>query len=177
MSTRENIVAALVDRLRTPPAFIPIPQGLEACNIHRYALRTIEADKLPALVVYRYDNKPVDSFHLAGSAEDNLLLYEVSIRVEVRAVGEPVDQVVEEFEEYVRQVVFSDASLGGLSAGARELAYEVDGALLDKGYAASYISLGFLYYEQPYVFPATGADLQLVQVDNATLTESFTVPE
>ena len=49
MSTRENIVAALVDRLRTPPAFIPVPQGLEACNIHRYALRTIEADKLPIL--------------------------------------------------------------------------------------------------------------------------------
>lgn len=154
-----------------------MPSSLAAERIHRYALRPIEVEKLPALVVYRYDNKPVESFHLAGSAEDNLLLYEVSVRVEVRAVGEPVDQVVEPLEEYVRKVVFIDPSLGGLSAGARELAYEVDGALLDKGYAASYISLGFLYYEQPYIFPDTGADLQLVQVDNTTLTESFTVPE
>lgn len=177
-STRERIVSELVRRLKTPPTGVTMPPALAAERVHRYSLRPIEAEKLPALVVYRFDNKPTLGNHLSGTGlVDNLIEYEVSVRVEVRALGEPVDQVVEAFEEYVRQVVFIDPSLGGLAMAAREIAYEVDGALLDRGYAASYISLGFLYVEQPYVYTDPAADLVLVEVDNLSLEETFQVPE
>jgi len=176
MSCRQAITAALVAVLKSPPSGVTMPTGLEASNIHRYALRSLESETLPALVVYRYDNAPVDGGHIAGSSLNNLILYEVKIRVEIRAIGEPVDEIVEPLEEYVRRCVFADASLGGLAAGCREIAYEVDGVLGNQSYAASYVSLGFLYYEEPYTFTETGADFVLMQTDNETLDESFTVP-
>lgn len=175
-SCRANITAALVARLKSPPSGVTMPADLAAAQIHRYALRSLEAETLPALVVYRFDNAPIEGNHIAGESRDNLLAYEVKIRVEIRALGEPVDEIVEPLEEYVRQCVFADSSLGGLAAGCREIAYEVDGMLGNQSYAASYVSFGFLYYEQPYVFTETGADLALVQTDNTTLDESFTVP-
>lgn len=176
-STRETIVAALVSRLKSPPDGITMPLGLTADRVHRFILRPIEADKLPALVAYRYDCKPVESLHLAGDSRDTQLLYELMVRVEVRAIGEPVDQVVDALEQYVRQCVFSDTSLGGLTAGARELGYEVDGAALNQHFAASHVNLGFIYYEQPYTFPDPTVLLQQVTVDDETLEETLTVPE
>lgn len=165
-SMREQLVTALVATLTTPPGTVTAPAGL---TIHREAMRPVEGDRLPAVVVYWLDCKPLDPNQVITEvSQARLLEYVLTIRVECRASGQPVDQVLDPLAQFVRLVIFNDPSLGGLAIGVREVALQLDAVSKDRVYGALAVDFDFHYYEEPVplVDPAIGGTL--IRVDYPT---------
>ena len=158
-SMREQLVAAIVARLNAPPAGIVAPEGL---TIHRYQLRPLENDVLPAIVVYWMSSDPSEKHFYAASCQDLLTEYVLAVRFEIRAVGDPVDAAIDPYVQFVRQCIFSDPSIGGLALGARESSLHVDGEDRAKVYASGTLDVDLAFLEEPYTYVETliGAPIQ-----------------
>lgn len=147
-SRRESLILALVAALETPPVGITKPAGL---TVHRFAMLPIEQDTLPALVVYWTACDPPGNDFLHQPDADRLLEYHLKVRLEARASGDPIDQALEPYCQYLRQVVFSDPSFGGLAFGTREDGIQVDA--VDGGNricAAAACDFTISFYEEPF---------------------------
>ena len=158
-SHRELIIEALVTALTTPPASVTKPAGLA---VHRFAMRPLDVDRLPAIVVYWMDCKPAKAEQVVSSVSyDRLLEYLLTVRVECRAAGEPADQVLDPLAQYARQVVLTDPSLGGLCYGVREAGIQVDAVAKEKVLGAAAVDFEFHYPEEavPLGDPVLGGNL------------------
>jgi hypothetical protein len=155
-SRREAILLALVAALTSPAAGITKPTGL---TVHRYPMVPIEEDALPAMAVYWTECAPAEKgTFLHAPDEDRLLEYHLTVRVECRVTGEPVDQKLDALCQYARRVVFRDPSLGGEAWGAREDGVRVDA--LDKGglvFGGAACDLVFTYFESAFDYPGDPA--------------------
>ena len=155
-SHRETLLATLVAALTTPPGGITKPTGLA---VHRFAMLPFEEDTLPALVVYWMDCTPSKGDEFIHQPDENRLLeYQLKVRVEVRIIGnatDSVDQALDPFCQFVRQVIFFDPSLSGYAYGCKEDGIKID--TLDKGdqlfYGAA-VDFTFAFFDEP--FPVTG---------------------
>lgn len=148
-SRREDIITALVARLEVPPAEVPKPAGL---TVHRFAMLPIEEDDLPAVVVYWTACEPVEKDFISSPEENRLLLYSLTVRIEARVMGEPLDRKLDPLTQYIRRVIFSDPSLGGLACSAREDSIQVDAVSKAQVYAASASDFVFQYLEEPFTY-------------------------
>lgn len=163
-SMRERILAELVTRLVTPPVGITKPAGLA---VHRFAMVPVEDDQLPALVVYwTACDQPGKTF-LAATAMDRLLEYHLAVRVEARAAGD-TDAALEPLIQYVRQVVATDPSLGGLSTAAREDGLQLDAIAKSRILWAAAVEFVFSFLEEPLAWPGEDSPGVLVRVDYPT---------
>jgi hypothetical protein len=153
-SRRELIILALMERLETPPTGISKPANLE---VHRYRLRPLEEDNLPALVVYWVACDPTEKHFIASPSMDRLCEYVLSVRVEIRAIGDPVDQAIDSCVKYLRQCVFFDPSFSGLAIGTREGTIRADGEDRGQSYASGTMDFDIAFCEEFY----TPAEFQL----------------
>lgn len=163
-SMRERILGELVTRLETPPAGVTKPTGLA---VHRFAMVPIEDDQLPAAVVYWTACDQAGKTMLAATAMDRLLEYHLSVRVEVRAAGE-TDDILEDLIQYVRQVVFTDPSLGGVATAAREDGLQLDAIAKSRILWAAAVELVFSFLEEPLTWPGEESPGVLIRVDYPT---------
>lgn len=164
-SRRELIIEALVASLTTPPATVTKPAGLA---VHRFAMMPIEQDRLPALVVYWLDCKPVSKDPISSVDYLRLQEYTLMVRVECRVSGQPVDQQLDPLAQFARLVIFSDPSLGGLSHSVLEAGIQVDGVAREKVFGAAAVDFEFHYFEEPVPLedPVLGGNL--VEADYPT---------
>lgn len=173
-SMRERILAELATRLETPPVGVTKPAGLA---VHRFAMVPVEDDQLPAAVVYWTACDQAGKTFLAATAADRLLEYHLSVRVEVRASG-ATDAVLEPLIQYVRQVVFTDPSLGGLATAAREDGLQLDAIAKSRILWAAAVELVFSFLEEPLEWPGEDSPGILARVDFPThpTEQTLTVP-
>ncbi len=148
-SRRELVISELVTRFTTPPAPIVAPLGL---TVHRFAMLPIEQDSLPAIVVYWTACDPTEKTFIGQPDGNRLLQYNLTVRVECRITGEPIDQKLDPILQYVRQVVFLDPSLGGIAAGAREDSIQIDGLSKERVFGAAACDFVFEYYDEPFTY-------------------------
>lgn len=147
-SRREDIVLALISALTTPPAGITKPAG---ATIHRFSQLPIEQDKLPAILVYWTECIPTEKGWMVAEPDtDRLFEYHLTLRVECRISGEPVDSLLDPLCQYVRQVVFSDPSFGGLARATKEDGIKIDAITADRVYAGAAVDFTVSYYEEPW---------------------------
>lgn len=160
-SMRERILAVLLAKLETPPAGVTKPTGLV---LHRFAMLPIEDDTLPAAVVYWTACDQTQKTMFAATAMDTLLEYHLAVRVEVRAAGE-TDGVLDDLIQYVRQVVFTDPSLGGLATSAREDGLQIDAVARERTLWAAAVELVFAFLEEPVTWPGEESPGILIRAD------------
>lgn len=173
-SRRELILAELVSRFTTPPTGITKPIGL---MVHRFAMLPIEQDVLPAVVVYWTACDPVEKSFLGQPDGSRLLLYDLTVRVECRITGEPIDQVLDPVLQYVRQVIFIDPSLGGIAAAAREDAIQIDGLSKERVFGAAAADFVFEYYDEPFIYeePLLGGPVRRLDYQDHPTEMTLTV--
>lgn len=160
-SMRERILTELATRLNTPPTGVTKPAGM---IVHRYAMLPIEDDELPAAVLYWTACDQTQKTMFAATAMDTLLEYHLAVRVEVRAAGE-TDECLEPLIQYVRQVVFTDPSLGGLATSAREDGLQIDAITKARTLWAAAVELVFAFLEEPVTWPGEESPGILIRAD------------
>lgn len=169
-SMREQIIAAFVSRLGTAPTGITKPTGLE---VHRYRLRPLEEDNLPALVVYWTSCEPSERAFISAPCLDRLLEYTLHVRVEIRTTGDPVDQAIDACARYLRQCVFYDPSFGGLALATREGSLQVDGESRGEVMASGTLDFEVSFFDELYTPTETllGAPIQRLDFEQRIPTE------
>lgn len=157
-SQREQIVAALMASLTTPPSGVTKPTGLA---VHRNALRPLDSDRLPALVVYSMDCKPSRDQSISSVSQDRLLEYLLTVRIECRVTGEPTDQLLDPLIQFARLVIFTDPSLGGLAYAVRESGILFDGVAKERVFGAAAVDFELSFFENvvPLSDPVMGGNL------------------
>ena len=172
MSMRESIISAVVAALTTPPGGITAPTGL---TVHRFSMLPIEEDQLPAAVVYWISCEPAEKQFLTAQAMDRMLEYHLTVRVECRVAGEPVDTALDPICQYVRQAIFWDPSLGGLCLGCREDGIQVDALARREGMlGAAACDFVFSFLESAYTwpeYPALGGVIHRLDFEQITPNE------
>jgi hypothetical protein len=110
---------------------VGLPDGV---TIHRQALSPIEKDRLPAIVPYILDMKPKYS----TDPDTTLREYNVSIRIECRALGVPIESALWPMMRHVQRVMLSGPlPLDGHSMGVEEMDIQYDAFQRDKTYCAA----------------------------------------
>lgn len=170
-SMREQILAALLTKLETPPVGVTKPTGLV---LHRFAMLPIEDDTLPAAVVYWTACDQTAKTMFAATAMDTLLEYHLAVRVEVREAGE-TDGVLDALIQYVRAVVFTDPSLGGLAISAREDGLQIDAVARERTLWAAAVELVFAFLEEPVTWAGWESPADLVRADYLTHPTEMTL--
>lgn len=128
---RELILAAITAALTNSP---DKPAGV---TVHRYRTRPIDADKLPAVVVYPGPGKGGVGETVLRMDHDNNVERALSVRIEVRESGDPPDQILDPFLVWVTKVMRSDPTLGGLSRDIEEQSTSIDADEKDRVYAGA----------------------------------------
>jgi len=114
VSIREQIISALAALLEAEGA----PEGL---TVHRERTRPIEADALPALLVYSEDDEPATTDR--QTFRSPLVERSLHVIVEARArVTSPLslDQALDPLLVWAAQQIMQNETMGGLAIGAIE---------------------------------------------------------
>jgi hypothetical protein len=120
-SIREQIAAALVTALSGDEGAagnVPEPTSL---NVHRERTRPVEADKLPAILVYFEDDEPTTLAKQRFQAP--LTERHLNVVLEMRAVpdaGKAPDEAIDPLYLWAMQQVMSDERFSGLAMGVTE---------------------------------------------------------
>ena len=113
-SIREQIVSSLVALLEAEGA----PEGL---TVHRERTRPIEADSLPALLIYCEDDEPAatDRQTFRSPLVERSLHVVVEARSRVTSPLSP-DQALDPLLVWTAQQILQNETMGGLAIGAIE---------------------------------------------------------
>jgi hypothetical protein len=118
-SIREQIAAAVVVALGGPAAGdISQPSGL---NVHRERTRPIDADNLPAALVYFEDDEPTPLEKQKFQAP--ITQRHLNVAIELRVVpdsGQAPDEAVDPLYLWTMQQIMADEKFGGLAMGVTE---------------------------------------------------------
>ncbi len=120
------IVAALTDAADKPPAL----------TIHRYRTRPIDSDRLPAAVVYVGPGRGGVGENVSRMDHDTGLEHALSVRIELRIMGEPPDAVLDPLYVWAVKTLRSNPTLGGLARDLEEQTSSFDAEERDRVYGA-----------------------------------------
>jgi hypothetical protein len=161
MSQRGVIVSKVVELLQAEAG-----QG----HVHRYAMRPIEQDKLPAYVPYVTSVKCTDEGQPWGMRE-----YDMDLRIEARAIGKEVDAVLDPMISLIQAVMLREPFLDGTAFHVKEGEVQYDALDRDKCYCAAACDYTVRFYEdsttqgaEPLEPNPYGANLQIVDFRETT---------
>ena len=139
-SIREQIAAKVVDLLSAPGG----PAG--GLSVHRERTRPIEADKLPAILVYFEDDEPTPLQKERFQAP--LTQRHLNIVLELRAVPDGVsapDQAIDPLYVWAIVQLVANERLGGLAMGITEGPMKWTSKEADRVYAGAALHLVIHY--------------------------------
>lgn len=135
MSRRDVIVAKTAALLQA---------ALPSAHVHRYPMRPIERDELPALCVYLIGVKPADGGPAWGIRE-----YDLELRIEARTTGQLVDQALDPLISAVQAVMLREPFLDGEAFHIREGEIQFDALDRERTYAAAALDYVVRIAEDP----------------------------
>lgn len=132
-SIRQQVLDEIVSMLKTNSAYAR-PNGLRT---HRMLQVPIDADELPAIVVYPMQFTP---FGVGEGGHVDTNLNQLVVRLECRAKISPSqspDEAIEPLLVYAQKVIKSDESLGGIASICTEGGIQYDFEIAEAGFAAA----------------------------------------
>jgi len=103
-------------------------------TVHRRPLAPLESDQLPAIIPYFLEMKPKPG----QDAENEAREYDATIRIECRASGEPIEEVLWPcFQHVQRTLLTAPPFLDGWALDVEEQGITFDAYERDKAYCAA----------------------------------------
>lgn len=138
-SIRERIIQNRREALDGPGK----PTGV---TVHRYRIRPIERDDLPAYVAYP-SNPPIggQSETVERLDHDSGVERSMNLRIEIRVSGEEPDEAIDEHYVHVVRAMRADPTCGGLALDCEEVATTFDAADLGKAVGAAAVDFEITY--------------------------------